>query len=111
MRATITFLLILGLAGPAMANDKRSAPVTNFGMGAQSIPWANEPLSEQENQILFNKMMNGQLSPQELWLYEQRKRNMPQITDVEPVPHRYGEEDPAEVALRRRLMREGNKVR
>jgi hypothetical protein len=76
-----------------MANDKRSAPVTNFGMGAQSIPWANEPLSEQENQILFNKMLNGELSPQELWLYEQRQRNSPQPADMEPVPHRYGEQE------------------
>ena len=49
MRAIALSLMLL-LAGPAMANDKGSAPVTNFGMGLYAFP--QQRMSPEEEQAL-----------------------------------------------------------
>jgi hypothetical protein len=91
MRATVALLLILGLVGPAMANDTRSAPVTNFGMRLQ-LSQPQQPIPPEESAALLIKMLKGELSPEEMAVYQERLRNSPQ-QDFEPVPHRFGEEE------------------
>ncbi len=91
MNAIITLLLILGLVGPAMANDKGSAPVTNFGMRLQ-LTQPQQPMSPEESTALLIKMLKGELSPEEMAAYQGRLQNSPQ-QDFEPVPHRFGEEE------------------
>ena len=75
-----------------MANDKESAPVTNFGMGLYAFP--QQRMSKEEEHALFLRSLKGELSPQEEWLYRQYQMNSPPTQDDwEPVPHRYGEQE------------------
>ena len=75
-----------------MANDKGSAPVTNFGMGLYAFP--QQRMSKEEEYAVFLKSLKGELSPQDEWLYRQYQMSYPPVESYgEPVPHRYGEQE------------------